>query len=97
MALMDLAIIVQVKKMLVSICRLMAFVAPLSDIDECSLGKDDCGLNSACNNTIGGYYCACIVGYDMEENACVGIDTKIHLNIYIVNYFLCRHQRMHYH
>ena len=42
------------------------------DIDECSLGLDDCSVNSTCINLNGSYTCSCDTGYvsntsDAEE------------------------------
>ena len=33
------------------------------DIDECAEGLNDCGVNTLCNNTSGGYLCSCKPGY----------------------------------
>lgn len=33
------------------------------DIDECTLGIADCGINSDCLNTVGSYVCSCNRGF----------------------------------
>jgi mannan endo-1,4-beta-mannosidase len=32
------------------------------DINECVRGTDDCDLNAACINTVGGFQCQCFTG-----------------------------------
>lgn len=41
------------------------------DIDECALGKYQCGKNSFCVNTDGSYICECNEGYIKDGTACV--------------------------
>ena len=33
------------------------------DIDECTVGSDDCDAQATCTNTEGGYTCECSDGY----------------------------------
>ena len=52
----------------------------LSDIDECQRTSGICGAHSKCNNTIGAYFCTCLVGFNAtdpksppgQSNACTG-------------------------
>src|SRR5690606_6154015 len=45
------------------------------DIDECTLGTDQCDANADCLNTPGGYFCACKAGYVKDENGeCVNLN-----------------------
>ncbi|XP_065845751.1 protein jagged-1-like isoform X2 [Oscarella lobularis] len=34
-----------------------------ADFDECASGLNNCGANTLCNNTVGGYLCPCKPGY----------------------------------
>jgi len=46
------------------------------DFDQCAEPGFDCGANGACNDFLGGYYCTCDSGYEVdnssEPNKCVG-------------------------
>merc|ERR1711881_677831 len=33
------------------------------DIDECTVGSDDCDANAECTNTVGSFTCACNEGF----------------------------------
>ncbi len=51
----------------------------LLDVDECSIGVDDCPDESICSNTEGGFNCTCKLGYrfkDEERQECIGILAK---------------------
>lgn len=37
--------------------------ANISDIDECSLDRDNCDERARCNNTFGSFFCQCGLGY----------------------------------
>ena len=43
-----------------------------SDIDECERGLALC--NQICTDTVGSYYCTCMVGYELESDnhTCTG-------------------------
>ncbi|XP_072014975.1 uncharacterized protein [Amphiura filiformis] len=41
-----------------------------NDIDECIVGTDDCAVHATCNNTYGGYSCACNPGYRGDGVSC---------------------------
>lgn len=45
------------------------------DIDECTLGIADCGLNSDCLNTVGSYVCSCNRGF--HQNITYGCQPAI--------------------
>jgi len=40
------------------------------DIDECSLGTNNCDVNAICTNTIGSYSCKCKPGYIGNGTEC---------------------------
>ena len=43
------------------------------DVDECSDGTAQCGLNAECENEEGSYRCTCLAGYLRDENGvCIG-------------------------
>ncbi|KAK6060817.1 calcium binding EGF domain protein, partial [Cooperia oncophora] len=48
----------------------------ISDIDECSLGTQHCGPHAKCINTVGGYECECLAGFERiaEGAGCTDID-----------------------
>ena len=45
-----------------------------TDIDECANGSDNCGENSRCTNTEGGFECPCFAGFVDDNGTCVDID-----------------------
>ncbi|MEK6799202.1 MAG: EGF domain-containing protein [Planctomycetota bacterium] len=45
-----------------------------TDIDECTLGTDNCDLNASCANTQGSFTCACNAGYSGNGVTCAEID-----------------------
>ena len=45
----------------------------ISDVDECSLRTDQCGINADCLNTIGSYSCTCKVGFSGDGINCTGL------------------------
>ncbi|XP_064369105.1 signal peptide, CUB and EGF-like domain-containing protein 2 isoform X4 [Dromaius novaehollandiae] len=47
---------------------------PLTDVDECALGLDDCHPDAICQNTPKLYKCMCKVGYTGEGKKCEDID-----------------------
>ena len=42
------------------------------DIDECTLGLHNCGVNTECVNRPNYFQCPCKVGYEMIRNRCTG-------------------------
>jgi len=42
----------------------------LKDIDVCATGADDCHADATCTNNIGGFDCACNVGYSGDGKTC---------------------------
>ena len=49
------------------------------DIDECSEGVHICNSNAICNNTNGGFVCACLLGYEGDGLTCESKCTKINI------------------
>ena len=45
---------------------------PFSDIDECSVGTDNCDTNAACTNAPGSFTCTCNQGYVGNGVTCIG-------------------------
>ncbi|XP_060592999.1 uncharacterized protein LOC132747595 [Ruditapes philippinarum] len=41
-----------------------------TDVDECTLGIDDCVTNAVCTNVPGNFSCACATGYQSVNNSC---------------------------
>ena len=39
------------------------FFSTMTDIDECTIGTDDCGEYSECDNIDGGFTCTCPSGF----------------------------------
>ena len=54
---------------------------PLSDIDECSLGRDDCHPDADCINLLGTFLCVCQPGYDGDGLVCRGQKSLNALNV----------------
>ena len=52
----------------------------LADIDECSEGSDNCGMNAECLDTPGSYDCRCSDGYEGNGFTCTGTDTKQYIS-----------------
>ena len=50
------------------------------DIDECTQGTNGCNHN--CTNTVGSYYCTCMVGYELESDnhTCTG---DVYVRLYV--------------
>lgn len=46
-----------------------------TDIDECTLGTDNCDANATCSNTPGSFSCACNTGYSGNGVICTPTDT----------------------
>ena len=44
-----------------------------ADIDECTLGKDDCDMNAECTNRPGSYRCDCNPGFQGNGTHCEGM------------------------
>ena len=44
------------------------------DDDECDLGTDNCDVNATCDNTPGGFTCACNTGYSGDGVTCTDDD-----------------------
>ncbi|TNF37036.1 MAG: hypothetical protein EP329_04155, partial [Deltaproteobacteria bacterium] len=44
------------------------------DVDECTVGSDNCDVNATCTNTVGGFTCACDSGYTGDGVTCADVD-----------------------
>ena len=51
---------------------LMNWLLTLSEIDECTLGTDNCHEKATCANTAGSFICTCIDGYSGDGVTCAG-------------------------
>ena len=49
-----------------------AIIDPFLDIDECTLGTDDCHSQATCTNNVGSFSCACNTGFSGDGVTCVG-------------------------
>ena len=49
-----------------------AFILHLVDVDECVGGVADCPLYSQCINTVPGYHCDCLSGFEVADSECDG-------------------------
>ena len=50
----------------ITVCTNMAFSPNCSDIDECTLGTDNC--EQVCHNTVGSFFCTCRPGSTLDNN-----------------------------
>ena len=53
-------------------CVARLFLSSLADIDECTNANDTCSLFAVCNNTMGGFNCSCLEGYNGDGFNCTG-------------------------
>ena len=44
----------------------------ISEINECDVGLDNCGVNASCANTDGSFTCSCDTGYSGDGINCSG-------------------------
>lgn len=51
-------------------CRGVCAV-PVTVVDECALGLDDCDVNATCTDTDDSFVCACVDGYSGDGRRCV--------------------------
>ena len=61
-----------------------------TDIDECSVGIDECSSNATCTNTEGGYNCSCDTGYHGDGFTCNSTYVTYLYNMFKL-YFRCRY------
>ncbi|XP_078575879.1 uncharacterized protein LOC144861749 isoform X2 [Branchiostoma floridae x Branchiostoma japonicum] len=47
------------------------------DINECTLGTDNCHAEATCSNTVGSFTCTCTTGYTGDGETCTDIDECI--------------------
>lgn len=61
------------------IIKVLCYNLSHADIDECTVGLDNCDDNANCANTIGGFTCACNMGFIGDGISCrIGIHTIMH-------------------
>ena len=51
----------------------------VADIDECSIGADNCGVTAQCVNTLGSFDCVCRAGYEQDGRNCRGIYSSLNM------------------
>ena len=44
-----------------------------SDINECTIGTDNCDAHAVCANTVGSFTCTCQIGYIGDGVTCSGM------------------------
>ena len=44
------------------------------DIDECTVGTDNCDVNASCTNAVGSFTCSCNAGFVGDGVICTDID-----------------------
>ena len=54
---------------------------PFSDIDECSILTNPCGINAVCQNTDPGFECICPQGFKARQSAYVACEQVIILAV----------------
>ena len=59
-------------------CLSILHLSTPTDIDECTLGLDNCSPNATCMNTIGSFECVCSSGFSGNGTVCSGICTHTH-------------------
>ena len=47
------------------------------EIDECSLGTDNCDFQAICINSEGSFTCTCGLGYSGDGESCEGNDHEL--------------------
>ena len=50
------------------------------DVDECSLGLDDCDTFATCTNTNGSFTCECLQGFEDKSRTCTEYQCRNHTN-----------------
>lgn len=58
------------------------FKNSIVDVDECTLGLSNCGLNAFCENSIGSFSCHCNKGINIEFTHRDYIDHSIRFHVY---------------
>lgn len=64
---------------------LIMYTNNILDINECAVETASCPEHSESNNTIGGYNCDCVSGYEKDGATCVGNVSLILSNDKIIN------------
>ena len=49
------------------------------DIDECTMGTDNCAPEATCTNTEGSFTCTCNQGYTGNGTSCTGKIVNVHV------------------
>ena len=56
-----------------------SYILPKStDVDECSMGLDNCHFNAVCSNTEDGFTCTCESGYTGNGTDCTSESFQFH-------------------
>ena len=53
--------------------RIVRFVFRFQDINECAKSRDLCEEKASCINTPGSFRCDCNVGFELQEEKCIGM------------------------
>ncbi|GAA6091936.1 signal peptide, CUB and EGF-like domain-containing protein 1 isoform X1 [Tachysurus ichikawai] len=61
---------------LITTCTVMGNVGT-ADIDECSMGTDDCHIDALCQNTPKSFKCICKAGYRGDGKQCEVWDIQL--------------------
>ncbi len=67
------------------------FLFIFSDIDECTVGNDNCHHKATCHNNVGSFYCSCNSGYTGNGEHCQG--TLYVQSAYETNFFIALCER----
>ena len=55
------------------VCSLYTVALAFLDVDECaSSDTNDCHPDASCNNTVGGFNCTCLSGFEGNGTSCTG-------------------------
>ena len=59
-----------------------------ADIEECSLGTDNCDSNAICVNTVGSFECVCLPGFTGDGVTCTGLSLVMTMSCFSISEIL---------